>query len=140
MLSPFETDLIVKLLISAMLGGLIGLEREVHKKPGGLRMHALVCMGSTLFTISSVYFNVAHIAAGIVGGIGFLGAGTIFRADNRIHGLTTAAELWALAAIGIAVGIGFFTAAFVATLIVLIIMGPMKMFEKEPRGGKKERY
>src|SRR3989338_9858936 len=75
MLSPFETDLIVKLLISAMLGGLIGLEREVHKKPGGLRMHALVCLGSTLFTISSVYFNVAHIAAGIVGGIGFLGAG-----------------------------------------------------------------
>jgi putative Mg2+ transporter-C (MgtC) family protein len=135
MLSAMEMDIIVKLVIAAFLGSLIGLEREIHKKPGGLRTHALVCMGSTLFTVVSLGFsgpNVdsSRIAAGIVTGIGFLAAGMIIKTDaKKVYGFTTAAELWVLAAIGISVGIGFYAAAAVTTLVVLVILDPLKKFE-----------
>lgn len=136
MISPMEIEIVLKLVIAAGLGLLVGFEREMHRKPAGLRTHSLVCMGSTLFTIVSLSitgFNVdvSRVAAGVVAGIGFLGAGMIFRADERVRGLTTAAELWVLAAIGLAIGIGYYFAAIATTIIVLVILIPVKNLSKE---------
>ena len=135
-IGPVEIEIVVKLAVSAVLGALIGFEREIHQKPAGMRTHSLVCIGSTLFTILSVSMmgaDPSRIAAGIVTGIGFLGAGMIFRAENKVRGLTTAAELWVLAAIGLAVGIGYYFAALVTTLIVIFILIPMKYIEREAK-------
>jgi putative Mg2+ transporter-C (MgtC) family protein len=110
-------DMVLKLFVSILLGSLIGLERETHGRPAGLRTHVLVCMGSTLFTIAGIVMagpqrtigainDPARIAAQIVTGIGFLGAGTIIHQGSVVRGLTTAASIWAVAAIGIMVGIG----------------------------------
>ncbi len=128
-----EMLMIVKLLVAAMLGAAIGFEREVERRPGS-RTHALVCMGSALFTIVSISIvgdNAVptQIASGIVTGIGFLAAGTIIKVNDRILGLTTAAELWVLAAIGIAVGLGMFVTAFGTAVIVLVVLGPLKFFD-----------
>jgi putative Mg2+ transporter-C (MgtC) family protein len=136
MISPFEIEIISKLLMAAVLGMFIGLEREVHHKPAGMRTHVLVCVGATLFTIVSISIkgdlvDASRIAAGVVLGVGFLGAGTIFRESDRIKGLTTAAELWVLAAIGLAVGIGFYSVALITTLIILLTLVPGKLMEKK---------
>jgi putative Mg2+ transporter-C (MgtC) family protein len=135
-IGPVEFEILIKLVVSAVLGGLVGLERGVHRKPAGMRTHSLVCIGSTLFTIMSVSVAGAEptrIAAGIVTGIGFLGAGMIFRSEDRVRGLTTAAELWVLAAIGLAIGLGFYFAALVTTIVVIFILIPLKYVEKEAR-------
>ncbi len=133
-ISPVEIDIIVKILFAAFLGALIGFEREIHDKPAGLRTLSIVAVGSALFTLVSQGFNgvadPSRIAAGIVTGIGFLGAGTIFRADNKVHGITTAAELWVVAALGIAVALGMFAVAFTTTVIVLAITIGGKLFER----------
>ncbi|MFH0949056.1 MAG: MgtC/SapB family protein [Candidatus Aenigmatarchaeota archaeon] len=126
-ISPLEAELIFKLILAAILGGVVGIERELHYKYAGLRTHALVCMGSALFAIISIsvtgsQVDASRIAAGVVTGIGFLGAGTIFFAKNKLHGLTTAANLWVLAAIGIATGIGMYAAAIAATVIVFLVL------------------
>ncbi|RCR67333.1 MgtC/SapB family protein [Larkinella punicea] len=117
---------ILKLLLAMVLGGLIGAEREYRSKSAGLRTTILICVGSALFTIVSRRFSDDdRIAANIVNGIGFLGAGIIFRQETSVKGLTTAATIWAVAAIGMAVGGGFYDLAvggFViigATLLVL---------------------
>ena len=136
MIGPFEIEIVIKLVVAAILGGLVGFEREVHRKPAGLRTHSLVCMGSALFTIMSISVTGAEpsrIAAGIVTGIGFLGAGMIFTSQDKVRGLTTAAELWVLAAIGLAIGLGFYFAALVTTLIVIFILIPLKYLEKEAK-------
>lgn len=133
---PLELEILIKIVVSTVLGLLIGFERAVHNKPAGMRTHSLVCMGSTLFTILSVSVigaEPSRIAAGIVTGIGFLGAGIIFQAKNKMRGITTAAELWVLAAIGISVGIGYYFAALITTLIVIFILIPMKYVEKEAK-------
>ncbi len=132
-----ELEILIKLIVSAVLGGLVGFEREVHRKPAGMRTHSLVCIGSALFTIISVSIigaEPSRIAAGIVTGIGFLGAGMIFKSEDKVRGLTTAAELWVLAGIGLAVGIGYYFAAMAATLIVIFILIPLKYVEREARG------
>ncbi|MDI6720758.1 MAG: MgtC/SapB family protein [Candidatus Aenigmarchaeota archaeon] len=136
MVTPIETEIIIKLIVAATIGMLIGLERELHRKPAGMRTHALVCIGATLFTIMSFSFagenvDTSRIAANIVMGIGFLGAGIVFRAEDRVKGITTAAEMWVLAAIGISIGIGMYYAAAVATIIVLAILWPAKLLEKK---------
>ena len=118
-----ELDIVLQILFAAILGAIVGLERELDMQPAGLRTHALVCMGAALFSALSLNFvgpNVdpTRIAAGIVTGIGFLGAGTIFVAKNTIKGLTTAADLWVLAGVGFAIGIGLYWVALVATIIV----------------------
>lgn len=120
-------DLLIalRLLISAVLGGAIGFQREKAGKPAGLRTHVLICMGACLFTVTSVYtFNDARIAAGVVTGIGFLGAGSIIYHSRTdfITGLTTAATIWVAAGIGVAAGAGLYLASLVTTAIVLIVL------------------
>lgn len=126
-----------QLVLAAFLGGLIGLERERGHRPAGLRTFMLVSVGSALFTILSIYAfpsptgmrDTARVAAQIVAGIGFLGAGTVWRAQNAVKGLTTAAGLWVAAAIGMAVGAGFSLLATAATILVLIILTLLLRFE-----------
>ncbi len=129
-----ESEILTRLVLAAFLGALIGIEREMHNKPTGLRTQGLICMGAALFTIVSGEFSPANptgIAGGIVVGIGFLAAGVIFRFENKIHGLTTAAEIWVLAAIGIAVGAGFYFAGIAAAIIVLLLLVPGIIIEKD---------
>ncbi len=130
-ITALEIEIITKLVIAAILGTVIGIEREIHKRPAGIRTHILVCMGATLFTIISQLSNVAFIAAGIVTGIGFLGGGIIYHQRNKIIGLTTAAEIWALAAIGLAVGYGYYFAAFATAVLILIVLFPLRVLEQK---------
>lgn len=121
-------QLILRLLLAAALGGMIGLEREHSGKPAGFRTNMLICLGAALIT--EVSFSVAftasgdpgRIAAQIVSGIGFLGAGTILHARGSVYGLTTAATLWVVAAIGMAVGARAYLAAVVATSLVMLAL------------------
>jgi putative Mg2+ transporter-C (MgtC) family protein len=126
-------DLIVRLLIAAVLGGAIGLERELSGKPAGFRTNLLICVGSALFTDLSMGMSEharamnmggdpGRIAAQIVSGVGFLGAGAIMQAKGSVTGLTTAATMWVVAAIGMAVGANAFAAAFSTTTLVLIAL------------------
>ena len=111
-----------------MLGAAIGFEREMHRQPAGFRTHSLVALGSALFTIISAYgfagsiVDPTRIAAQIVSGIGFIGAGTILQHRGNIRGLTTAASLWAVAAIGMAAGAGLLALALIGTLLILVVL------------------
>jgi putative Mg2+ transporter-C (MgtC) family protein len=131
-----QVDLSARLLVAAVLGALIGIEREVHEHPAGMRTHLLVAVGCALFTELSIYGFLAgapgttavdpsRLAAQIVSGIGFLGAGAILKYGTSIRGLTTAASLWATAAIGIAAGTGQFVLGLVGTAIVLFSLWPL---------------
>jgi putative Mg2+ transporter-C (MgtC) family protein len=136
-------DVALRLVAAAALTGAVGLERELRERAAGLRTHMLVGVGSALFTLVSAYgFNAflqsganvvradpSRIAAQIVTGIGFLGAGAIIRQGFSIRGLTTAAGLWVAAAIGMAVGAGYWPAALIGTGVVLVGLGPLRMFE-----------
>jgi putative Mg2+ transporter-C (MgtC) family protein len=131
----------VRLTVAAVLGGAIGLERELRDREAGFRTHMLVCVGSALFTIVSAYgfseflesgdpvirADPTRIAAQIVTGIGFLGAGAIIRQGLSIRGLTTAATLWVAAAIGLAAGAGYYSGAIAATAITLIALWPLRI-------------
>jgi putative Mg2+ transporter-C (MgtC) family protein len=119
------SEIAMRLVFSVIVGGLIGLEREVVHKPAGMRTHMLVCMGSALFVIIALeaFVNeVPRIMAGIATGIGFLGAGTIFKAKDDVHGLTTAASIWAVAAVGLAVGLGYYAIMLIAVILILIVL------------------
>ena len=133
-------DLVERLLLAAALGGLIGLEREVHGKPAGFRTNLLICVGSALLTDLSVVIAMtadpattnadpARIAAQIVSGIGFLGAGTIVQSRGSVVGLTTAATLWVVAAIGIAAGAGAYVEAIGTTILVIVALILLGRFE-----------
>ncbi len=119
-------DLIIRLSLALILGGAIGIEREYRAKEAGFRTHFLVALGSALFCVVSQYgFGIdlkdsSRVAAQVVSGIGFLGAGTIIFQKNVVRGLTTAAGLWVTAAIGLACGTGMFVAAMITTLMVLL--------------------
>lgn len=123
---------LASLLLAVAFGGVVGFEREKIHKPAGLRTHMLVCLGSCLYTIISTNFSIApaQIAAGIVAGIGFIGAGTIWAEKDKVQGVTTAASLWATAAVGLTVGIGDYALAAVTTLLVFIILISRKLFIK----------
>jgi putative Mg2+ transporter-C (MgtC) family protein len=118
---------VFKLCLSIVLGTAIGMEREVSNKVAGLRTNVLICLGAALFTMLSNYSWISpgahdfHIAAQIVTGIGFLGAGTIMREGERVTGLTTAATVWTVAAVGMAVGYGHYTLASLVTVAVLLV-------------------
>ncbi len=120
-------DLTIRLLLAAGLGAAMGLEREVRQKPAGLRTNILIAVGSALFTTVSVHFGGIggtpdRIAAQIVTGIGFLGAGAILHSAVSVHGMTTAATIWVNAAVGMAAGAGQYLMATVATVITLLVL------------------
>ena len=121
-----EVEMAVRLLLAAVFGAIVGFEREQAEKPAGLRTLSLVSAGSALFTIASIYAfptsDPARVAAQIVTGVGFLGAGTILRSGFNIRGLTTAASIWSVAAIGLAVGSGLYILSVVATVVMLVIL------------------
>jgi len=133
MIGPWETAL--RLILATVLGGVVGWQRETAVKPAGLRTHTLVCVGAALFTLLSRFgffesgADPARVASNIVVGIGFLGAGTIWRTGASVQGLTTAASLWTVAAIGMAAGIGYYLGAFLATAIVIGVLSYMKDLE-----------
>ncbi|PMQ01204.1 MAG: magnesium transporter MgtC [Dictyoglomus sp. NZ13-RE01] len=121
-----DLEIVLRLLLSVVLGGIIGWEREKEEKPAGLRTHMLVCLGSTLIMIVSAYgfpgrypSDPGRIAAQVITGIGFIGAGTILRTGATIKGLTTAASIWTVAGIGLAVGVGLYFPAILTTLLVV---------------------
>lgn len=125
-------DVIIRLLMSVLLSSIIGLDRESINKPAGLRTHVLVSVASTLVMLLSLYLSQINssgyyysdrLASQVISGVGFLGAGTIMRRDKGIvTGLTTAASLWAVAAIGLAVGAGFYVGATLTTVLVIITL------------------
>ncbi len=125
-----ETGIIIRLLVSAALGMVLGYERERHDKPAGLRTHAIVSVGACLFTLIGILIleesgstvDPTRIAAGIITGIGFLGAGAMFREKDSVVGLTTAAGIWAMGAIGIAVGLGYYLPAVVSTVLIYFVL------------------
>jgi len=120
-----ELELIIRLVISAALGALVGLEREITHRPAGLRTHMLVSLGACLFTViifSSLQTYQGSALAGILTGIGFIGAGSIIGTRGHVQGITTAASLWTVAAIGFATGTGDYSLALAAAIIVFIIL------------------
>jgi putative Mg2+ transporter-C (MgtC) family protein len=135
------SESLLRLALAAVLGGLIGIEREIREREAGLRTHLLVSVGSALFTIVSAYGFSAFLASGqavvradptriaaqIVTGIGFLGAGAIIRQGLSVRGLTTAATLWVVAAIGMAAGAGYYSAAFITTALVILSLWPLRI-------------
>lgn len=125
MVSSVLVEQILRLLLAAAMGALIGLERDIRDKPAGIRTHMLVCIGSCIITLVSIYdfpMDTARVAAGIVTGIGFLGAGAIIGGSDGVHGLTTAAGIWITAAVGLALGAGSYVIAVVSTLLVVVIL------------------
>lgn len=123
------TRVSLRLLVAALLGGLLGFERESHGKAAGIRTHMLVCTGAALFVLGSELVGggddaMSRVVQGIVAGIGFLGAGTIIKGDHMqdVKGLTTAAGVWMTAAVGVCVGLGLEATAVLATLIMLFIL------------------
>lgn len=131
---------LLHLLVAAGLSGLIGFEREFNNRDAGLRTHIMVGMGAALFTIVGAELGVdrTRMAAQVVSGIGFIGAGTIFRAGDSIKGLTTAAGMWTVAGIGVAAGFGMLALATTATVVALIVLfGLLPVVER--LGTKKDR-
>jgi len=135
----FDIELIFRIFISVGLGALIGFEREITHKPAGFRTHIFVCMGACLFTIASFFiqpegsigsFDNARIAAGIVAGISFIGAGSIIASKGDVRGLTTAASLWVMAAVGILVGLGNYLLPVIATIIAFLVLHFGRMEKK----------
>ncbi|MBI1969692.1 MgtC/SapB family protein [Candidatus Woesearchaeota archaeon] len=116
----------LKLILAAALAGLIGIEREHKHRPAGLRTHMLVCIASTAIIIAALEMSTpdaaGRIAAAIITGIGFLGAGTIISQKKTVHGLTTAASVWAVAGLGIVIGLGHYSLAVATALLFLIIL------------------
>ncbi len=140
----FFVDASIKLCIATVLGGFIGYEREHSHRPAGFKTHTLVSVGSALVMLTSVYIfksqgmvgDVTRMSAQVLSGIGFLGAGTILREGFSVKGLTTAASLWAVACIGIAVGAGFYAGALVATIVIYLVLNSLKRFIVRGSTGK----
>jgi putative Mg2+ transporter-C (MgtC) family protein len=123
---PINYEDFIKLSLAVLVGGLIGAEREYHDKAAGFRTLILICVGAVLFTILSPMLGgptePSRIAAGIVMGVGFLGAGVILQSGGRIIGLTTASTIWLTAALGMAIGAGYYTFSVAVTLVILVVL------------------
>ncbi|MGH7857057.1 MAG: MgtC/SapB family protein, partial [Candidatus Binatia bacterium] len=143
-ITQVQQDVALRLVVAAAAGMAIGIEREMREQAAGLRTHMLVAVGSCLFTLASVYgfstfadpgarLDPSRVAAQIVTGIGFLGAGAIIREGRGVRGLTTAASLWIVAAIGMAVGVGMYWATGVAVLITIISLWLLRPFRERLR-------
>jgi putative Mg2+ transporter-C (MgtC) family protein len=128
-------EALLRLALAGVLGGLIGLERELRERGAGLRTHLLVSVGAALFTIAGAYgfggggvrVDPTRVAAQIVTGVGFLGAGAIIRQGFSVRGLTTAATLWVVAAVGLAAGAGYYSGAVITTALVLLALWPLRI-------------
>ena len=138
----FLIEVAIKLALSVILGGFIGIERERHGRAAGMRTHILVCIGAALTSLISIYVNkylggtgdVLRLSAQVISGIGFLGVGTIIvRNRSQVTGLTTAAGLWATGSIGLAIGIGFYIAAILAFLVVFLTITLFIHLEKKAK-------
>ena len=141
----FDLTIVIRVLSALLLGFAIGLEREMTNKYAGLRTNILVCLGACIFTIISIYGfpevsvtgdelgtrDTARVAAQVVTGIGFIGAGTVFRHGATVFGLTTAATLWVSAAIGMACGSGMYTLAILSTIFSIIVLVSVRLFERK---------
>lgn len=144
----YTVEIVFRLVLAALLGGVIGYEREHTNRPAGFRTHILVCVGSALVMVTSEFIfdkyrgnaniDPARLGAQVISGIGFLGAGTIIRDGFNVRGLTTAASLWAVSCVGIAAGIGFYEGALAATLMIFVTLITLKKAEKYFT--KKNRY
>ena len=146
-----EMQILIRLVLAVALGGLVGFEREQSHHAAGLRTHIMVCLGSCLMMLLSIYgfsqfvdeLNVrvdpARLAAAVITGIGFLGAGTILHTGRGVTGLTTAASIWVVSAIGLGVGAGFYFAAAVSTLFVLFTLWALNKLERKFLRRKRER-
>ena len=128
----------IAMLVSTVLGTAVGFERQMGRKPAGLRTHALVCMGSTLFVLMTSHAaqifggtgDPTRIIHGVVTGVGFLGAGSILRQEGYVHGLTTAASIWMVAAIGTACAVHAYPLAVIATVLALIVLEGFRWLER----------
>lgn len=146
-ISTLRLDLLLKLSLAILLGGAIGLEREIAGKPAGLRTNILICIGAALITDVSISIGVgpngtrfgdpARLAAQIVSGIGFIGAGTIMQARGTVTGLTSAATIWVVAAIGIAIGAGRYIEATGAGLLVTVVLAGLGTLEHRLRRARR---
>jgi putative Mg2+ transporter-C (MgtC) family protein len=135
----YYLEILLRLAVAAVLGGIIGFERESSNRPAGFRTHILVCIGSALVMVTSEFIfsmytgrtnlDPARLGAQVISGIGFLGAGTIIRDGINVRGLTTAASLWAVACVGIAAGIGFYTGAIAASALIYVTLILLKKVE-----------
>src|SRR5690242_2596348 len=126
-IASLRLELLVQLSLAVLLGGIIGLDRELRGKPAGLRTNTLICVGAALFTSLSVGMAGAHgdparVAAQIIPGVGFIGAGTILHTRGSVTGLTSAATIWVVSAIGMALGGGAYVEALGATLLVMLVL------------------
>ncbi|MDD4321785.1 MAG: MgtC/SapB family protein [Acidaminococcaceae bacterium] len=148
MLNAMDWQMIMRLCLAALLGGIVGMERGSGDRPAGLRTHVLVCTGSALIMLVSIYAfdpqtytrDPGRIAAQVVSGIGFLGAGTILHEGLTVRGLTTAASLWMVAAIGLAIGSGMILVGIISTVIMLITLVTFHGWEKRlPGAGNNAR-
>ncbi|UCG44979.1 MAG: MgtC/SapB family protein [Candidatus Bathyarchaeota archaeon] len=132
-ITEFEVELVVRVILSFVLGGVVGLEREVSLKPAGLRTHILVGLGSTLLTILSLHAfpgaEPSRVAASVIVGIGFLGAGTILKSEDKVIGLTTAASLWVVSSVGVAIGAGFYVLAVIVAVMSFLVL-KLDIFER----------
>jgi len=135
--SAYPISVLVKLVLAVICGGIVGWQREAHDRPAGLRTHVLVCLGAAVYTLASMSFSgpnadPGRVAAQVASGMGFLGAGTIIRHGNVVRGLTTAASLWAVAAIGLCVAIGgqVWWVAAISTVIVLLTLTVLRSVER----------
>ena len=156
--SQLELTMVLRLIVAAILGGIVGMERGSGDRPAGFRTHILVCVGSALFMLVSIYGfddiapvttnleddigtrrDTARIAAQVVSGLGFLGAGTILHEGLTIKGLTTAASLWIVSAIGLAVGSGMYLLSTVATMLTMLTLVTFRTWEKRFAGNRSER-
>jgi len=128
----------LRLLLAAVLGGIIGIERETSRKPAGLRTLVLICVSSAMMMITAELFGtgaesrqeIMRIAAGVITGVGFLGAGAIIQARGTIHGLTTASVIWAVAGLGLAVGAGLYLISTIFTVLVVLILIVLRKVEQ----------
>jgi len=128
-----DTEIIIRFLLAALWGGLVGVEREYRSKSAGFRTMIMISIGSCFFTMMSSYIggtgNPDRIASNIVTGIGFLGAGVIFRGENKVNGITTAATIWTVAAVGMGIGAGKYFAAGCASILILMVLALLPYLE-----------
>jgi putative Mg2+ transporter-C (MgtC) family protein len=138
-------DDLISVLLAVVFGGAIGLEREVSGKAAGLRTNVLICLGAAVFTLISKQMGTQHgdsftrIAAQVVTGVGFLGAGAIIQDRGGVHGLTTAALIWLVASIGMACGAGFHALAVISTFIAIVVLIGLGQLEKPLAGRRRQR-